>query len=138
VISLLALACIQPNGEASESTQVGDTHSGTDSGNCVLSVRPEVLDFESHSVGLEPQERLLMLRNSGDADCSLTDLLVDPVGEFEVGSVGSVVVPAGGESSMIVQFRPGDSGPREATLEIWAEELEVPLRVSLLGQGVLE
>ena len=109
-----------------------------DKPDCVMRLQPESLDFGPHLIGAEPLVYVLLVSNSGDAYCSFREMPISPGGEFDVGALGSVVVPPGGEVTMQLSFAPSDVGPRQASLAVWIEELEAPVLMLLSGEGVLE
>jgi len=121
------------------------THSAASSPDTVVlagrGIEPEILlsataiDFDTVSLGNNLQ-RLMSISNSGDADLSLSSLMIAGLNASEfsiVSGAAAGVLPASSSRSVDIRFTPSGSGIRQAFLVIVSNAASSPDTVQLAG-----
>lgn len=134
---LTLLACGPSRAGDSAGQEKAEAPVGLEAGPCGAGVQPELLDLGAATLGGEPVGQILLFSNAGPGRCSLGELIIEPEGEFSVGGIGSIVLPIGGEMTMGIDFEPVEVGPRQASFQIWIDELDQAIEVLLTGEGIL-
>lgn len=94
------------------------------------------IGFGSVATGSPGQVLSFRIRNLGGGVLSGLRAALDNAVEFQIENPAAEVIAPGGESSLVVRFRPAASGPREAVLSIASNDLsDDPFTVRLSGIG---
>jgi hypothetical protein len=104
--------------------------------NAALQVQPSSADFGFVIAG-QPVQRGFAVKNAGDGETRVM-ATISGNQEFLVAPGGCGTKLSKGDScTLTVLFRPGGSGPRQATLMVHAESGADPAPVQLKGTGIL-
>ncbi|HEU4324766.1 MAG TPA: choice-of-anchor D domain-containing protein [Roseiflexaceae bacterium] len=109
------------------------------------SLLPSPLDFGLQTVGTTSGARAVTVRNTGDADLTVSGVAVS--GEFALVAAGadacpavppSFTLPPGGFCTIALSFTPTAVGPRAGTLTVSNDGFSSAQTVALSGTGTLQ
>lgn len=121
-----------------------DTDTDTDPGPTprlepYVEVSPPAVSFGPVEVGVDPvREQVVTLSNACEGDLEIYDMAIqNPDYPFSLGSLGTVLVPAGSSTEFTVSFDPPTSAAWNTKILIDTNDPETPTAtVDLYGEGV--
>ncbi len=104
---------------------------------CVLSADPEMYDFGDSPVQELPLEASVRLLNDGGAPCQIQGLSLSEGLRFEVGALGTVLIPPGQETTFRLEYLPQTAGLDIDTVLVDSNDPESPtLEIPVQGTGL--
>lgn len=104
-----------------------------------IDVTPLEVDFGKLAViDAETVSETVTIANVGEGDLHILSIELDSAeSNFEVGAVGSVLVPAGSQTELAVSYTPSTAAADEDTVLITSDDPDEPVvEVLLLGEGI--
>jgi hypothetical protein len=105
-----------------------------------VSTSPGIVNFLNQNVGTTSSAKTLTVGNSGSVPLNVSGATISGpnAAEFAIGSNACTApVPAGGSCAIALNFLPGASGTRNATLTVSSDAAGSPNSVPLTGNGTI-